>query len=141
VRYISPSPQGPVASFFHGGFWHSCGPSGCLYVRPTAARPFQNAAQAFFLIFVIVTYIGAIIHLAALLRARKRRHSELAKAAGLAFTLAGLCGVISMASFVGKTNDSTLGADSVFYSWSFGLFTAAWATVLGLVVPLCYIAA
>lgn len=35
----------------------------------------------------------------------------------------------------------SLGADNVFYNWSFGIFTAAWATLLGLVVPLCYIVA
>jgi len=35
----------------------------------------------------------------------------------------------------------TLGAQTVFYSWSFGLFTAAWAAMLGLVVPLCYLVA
>ncbi len=46
-----------------------------------------------------------------------------------------------MSSFVGKTDINLAGADSVFYSWSFGIFTAAWATLLGLVVPLCYIGA
>ena len=35
----------------------------------------------------------------------------------------------------------SLGANVVFYNWSFGLFTAAWATLLGLVVPLCYLVA
>ena len=37
--------------------------------------------------------------------------------------------------------NQSLGADNVFYNWSFGIFTAAWATLLGLVVPLCYIVA
>ena len=82
-----------------------------------------------------------MVLLVAVLRARKRQHSELSKSAGITFIFAGLCGVIAMSSYVGKTNDTSLGADEVFYSWSFGLFTAAWATVLGLVVPLCYIMA
>jgi hypothetical protein len=79
--------------------------------------------------------------LVAVVRARKRAHSELSKTAGLLFMLAGMCGVIAMSTFVGRTNESVLGADSVFWSWSFGLFTAAWAAILGLVVPLCYIVA
>jgi hypothetical protein len=141
ARYIDPTPQGPVATFFHGGFWHSCEPRGCRYVKPSIARPFQNASQAFYLLMVIISYVACTILLVAVVRARKRMHSELSKTAGLLFILAGLCGVVAMSSFVGKTNDSVLGADNVFYSWSFGLFTAGWATLLGLVVPLCYLVA
>ena len=143
------------------------------------ARPFQNSAQAFYFLNIIIACAGCMVLLVAVTRARKRRHSELAKAAGLVFLLAGLCGVIAMSSYVGKTNDTvrpctrcatvsrftlrsadafatacvivadaasspaaqSLGANVVFYNWSFGLFTAAWATLLGLVVPLCYIVA
>ena len=141
IRYIDPTPLGPVASFFHGGLWHSCGPTGCRYIAPKNARPFQNTAQAFYFGHIIFAYIACTVLLVAVMRARKRQHSELSKTAGLIFIFAGMCGVIAMSSFVGKTNDSVLGASSVFYSWSFGLFTAAWATILGLVVPLCYMVA
>ena len=82
-----------------------------------------------------------MVLLVAVVRARSRKHSELSKSAAMVFIFAGLCGIIAMSSYVGKTNDTSLGADNVFFNWSFGIFTAAWAITLGLVVPLCYIGA
>ena len=92
--------------YFHGGFWHSCGSNGCRYVKPTVARPFQNASQAFYLLSIIIATAGCVVLLMAVMRAYKRRHAELSKAAGLTFLFAGLCGVIAMSSYVGKTNDT-----------------------------------
>ena len=140
ARYIDNTPQGPLASFFHGGFWHTCGPKGCKYISPTKARPFQNSSQAFFFLLLFILALGAIFHLVALAAAKRKAHTDLAKTSGLLFTLSGICGIIAMSSYVGKTQNNLATADSIFYSWSFGLFTASWATLLGLVVPLCYIA-
>ena len=70
------------------------------------ARPFQNSSQAFYFLTIIIACAGCMVLLVAVTRARKRRHSELAKAAGLVFLLAGLCGVIAMSSYVGKTTDT-----------------------------------
>lgn len=103
LRYSNP---GGLQRNFHGGFWHSCSGNGCRYVSPTVARPFQNAAQAFYFLTIFIAFIASMVLLVAVTRARKRRHSELAKAAGLTFIFAGLCGVISMSSYVGKTNDT-----------------------------------
>ena len=92
--------------YFHGGFWHSCGANGCRYIKPTLARPFQNSAQAFYFLAMIIATAGCVVLLMAVVRATKRRHAELSKAAGLTFLFAGLCGVIAMSSYVGKTNDT-----------------------------------
>ena len=140
ARYINNSPAGPVASFSHGGLWHTCGSNGCHYDSPKKARPYQRASQAFFLCFIFALLLGAIVHLMALAQARRKAHSDLAKASGLIYVLASVCGIISMSSFVGKTMNNLHAADNVFFSWSFGLATAGWASLLGLVVPLCYIA-
>ena len=103
LRYNEP---GGARRDYHGGFWHSCGAAGCRYIKPTVARPFQNSSQAFYFLTIIIACAGCMVLLVAVTRARKRRHSELAKAAGLVFLLAGLCGVIAMSSYVGKTNDT-----------------------------------
>ena len=103
LRYADP---GGLIRNFHGGFCHSCGRNGCKYISTTAARPFQNSAQAFYFIFIIIAFAGCAVLLAAVTRAAKRRHAELSKAAGLTFLFAGLCGVIAMSSYVGKTNDT-----------------------------------
>ena len=103
LRYSEP---GGARRDYHGGFWHSCGAAGCRYIKPTVARPFQNSSQAFYFLTIIIACAGCMVLLVAVTRARKRRHSELAKAAGLVFLLAGLCGVIAMSSYVGKTNDT-----------------------------------
>ena len=91
VRYIDDTPQGPLASFFHGGFWHTCGPQGCTYVSPTKARPFQNASQAFFFAFLFLTVVAAMILIMAMAAARRKAHSEIAKTAALVYIFAGVC--------------------------------------------------
>ena len=141
TRNIQPGPTGPTASFRHQGLWETCDQDNCERIKPQDAAPFENAAQAFFIIFVVLTALASMILLTGVAQARRKAHSEVSKTAGLVFIFAGLSGVVAMSSYVGKTAMILASADSIFYNWSFGLFCAAWAVILGLVVPLCYIGA
>jgi hypothetical protein len=147
--------------YHRDGLFRQCGLNGCDSVSTKDAAGFDVAARAlgaslpmprslttaslikspagiiFGILIVPCCLLTAIAS-----AAHPGMRSDLSRLAGMMAFFTGAVGVSAMASFVNNKNRQLLlaGANNVFYGWSFGVFTAAWAVMLGFVMPLLYIA-
>jgi hypothetical protein len=134
--------------FYHSGLWSDCGPMGCVHDNTNSARGYVRVARAFAILLIVFSFSLSFIHLpiVAAIAGRRagRAHSNNAKFAGMCWLFTAACGIISMSAFYDRRSRELLfdrSINHVFWDWSFGTFTAAWALALGLVAPLCFIAA
>ena len=119
-----------------------------MHDNTSSAPPYVRVARAFALITIILSFLLSVLHLPVVASIAARRsgcaHSNAAKLAGMMWLFTGACGIVSMATFFSRRHNELLvdgSINHVFWDWSFGTFTAAWALALGVIAPLCFIAA